>query len=298
MSEALRLSLVIVNWNTREMLRACLLSLRTAHTSWSEFEVSVVDNASSDGSAEMVRKEFPAVQLIVSEKNLGFGGANNLGFAVAKGEIIATINSDTEVHGGALPTICAYFDEHPDVGAAGPKLLNTDGSLQLSCRSFPTFMTALFNRYSLLTRLFPNNAWSREYLMSDCEHSESMDVDWVSGAALFVRREVYEAVGGFDEDYFMYSEDVDWCYRIHRHGKRVVYIPDAVIMHHIGRSTGHAPLRMIHQRHRSMWLFYRKHYSSDIVLLDIATWFAVWTRCAALVVRSAVNSLLGKDAKS
>ena len=293
------LSIVIVNWNTREMLRACLESLRTCARHWSHFEVIVVDNASSDTSVAMVREDFPEVRLIESKINLGFGGGNNLGFAAARGtKAVATINSDTEVTGDALQTLCEYFDAHPETGAVGPKLLNTDGSVQLSCRKFPGFMTALFNRYSLLTRLFPNNTWSREYLMSDCGHGESINVDWVSGAALFVRREIYDALGGFDEEYFMYSEDVDWCYRIHRAGHRIAYVPEAVIIHHIGRSTSRAPFRMVRQRHRSMWLFYRKHYSSDVVLLDIATWLAIWTRCLIHITRNTLKRLLGKEAQS
>ena len=293
------LSIVIVNWNTRDMLRACLTSLRTAAQTWPHFEVIVVDNASSDGSPDMIRSEFPEVRLIAAPKNLGFGGGNNLGFAAARAaKVVATVNSDTEVIGDALEKMCAYFTDTPDCGAAGPKLLNTDGTVQLSCRKFPGFMTALFNRYSLLTRLFPNNAWSREYLMSDCGHGESMNVDWVSGAALFVRREVFDQIGAFDEDYFMYSEDVDWCYRIHRAGWRVAYVPDAVMTHHIGRSTDRAPFKMVWQRHRSMWVFYRKLYSSDIVILDIATWMAIWGRCTVQVAGNALKRLSGRKAKS
>ncbi len=292
------LSLVIVNWNTCSMLRTCLASLVAAYERWPKFEVIIVDNGSSDDSVAMTRAEFPQFTLIENKKNLGFGGGNNAGLAVAKGKILGTINSDTEIVGDALPCICDYFAANKDVGVVGPKLLNTDGTVQLSCRRFPGFMTAFFNRYSLLTKLFPNNAWSREYLMTNCGHSMTMDVDWVSGAALFVRREVYDKVGGFDEDYFMYSEDVDWCYRIHRAGWHAAYLPDAVIIHHIGCSTGRAPFRMIWQRHRSMWIFYRKHYSFDIVLLDIATWLGIWTRFCVLTLHSACRGLLGKEIKS
>jgi len=294
----LELSIVIVNWNTRDMLRECLLSLFAACHRWPKFEIIVVDNASSDDSVAMVRADFPEVILVENKTNLGFGGGNNVGFARSTGKIIATINSDTQVLSDALEVICAYFASNEKTGAVAPKLLNTDGSVQLSCRRFPGFMTALFNRYSLLTRLFPNNAWSRDYLMSDCGHESSMDVDWVSGAALFVRREVYDSLGGFDEDYFMYSEDVDWCYRIHRAGWRVAYVPEAALIHHIGTSTGHAPFRMVWQRHRSMWLFYRKHYSADIVLLDIATWLGIWSRFAVIVTRNAIRKLLGRKVNS
>lgn len=293
-----RLSVVICNWNTRDMLAACLASLRTVAESFDGLEVVVADNGSSDGSPAMVRERFPEVVLVETGANLGFSGGNNRGLAVARGRYVMLLNSDTEIHGDALTRVCDYLDANPDVGAVGPQLLNTDGSVQLSCRRFPSFRTALFNRYSLLTRLFPRNTFSAEYLMTDEGHAATREADWVSGACLATRREVVEQVGVLDDDFFMYSEDVDWCYRMRQAGWKVVYLPEAKVMHHIGRSTGKVPNRMTYQRHRSMWLFYRKHYSRGIALVDAATFVGIATRCAFMVARNEVCQLLKLEARS
>lgn len=280
-----RLSVIIVNLNTRDLLHACLRSLVPALIA-GDAEVIVVDNGSSDDSCTMVTTEFPQVRLIALRENRGFAVANNLGMREARGRYFLVLNSDTEIIGDALTQICDFMDAHPDVGALGPKLLNTDGTLQYSCRRFPSFRTALFHRYSLMTRLFPRNRFSSEYLMTDVGHDRTMDVDWVSGAALVVRREVFESLGGFDEGFFMYAEDVDWCYRIKQAGWRVVYLPEAQILHHIGQSTRLVPYAMTYQRHRSMWRFYRKHYSRGIVLVDVATFCGIALRCGVMMIRT------------
>ncbi|MCX7624969.1 MAG: glycosyltransferase family 2 protein [Candidatus Sumerlaeaceae bacterium] len=280
-----RLSVIIVNLNTRQLLHACLRSLQAALTS-DDVEVIVVDNGSADDSCAMVANEFPQVHLIALRENRGFAVANNLGMRAARGRYFLVLNSDTEIIGDALNKICDFMDAHPEVGALGPKLLNTDGTLQYSCRRFPSFRTALFHRYSLMTRLFPRNRFSSEYLMTDVGHDRTMDVDWVSGAALVVRREIFESLGGFDEGFFMYAEDVDWCYRIKQAGWRVVYLPEAQILHHIGQSTRLVPYAMTLQRHRSMWRFYRKHYSRGIVLVDVATFCGIAIRCGVMMLRT------------
>lgn len=289
-----RLSVIIVNLNTRDLLRACLRSLAPAQAS-GDVEVIVVDNGSSDDSCAMVAAEFPQVRLIALKENRGFAVANNMGMREARGRYFLVLNSDTEVIGDALTQICDFMDSHPDVGALGPKLLNTDGTLQYSCRRFPSFRTALFHRYSLMTRLFPRNRFSSEYLMTDVGHEHTMDVDWVSGAALVVRREVFESLGGFDEGFFMYAEDVDWCYRIKQAGWRVVYLPEARILHHIGQSTRLVPYAMTYQRHKSMWRFYRKHYSRGIVLVDVATFCGIALRCVVMMIRTWLIRHLGRQ---
>ena len=291
------LSVVIVNWNTLDLLRACLASLR-AQPAAGGTEVIVVDNGSSDGSPAMVAAEFPEVRLFALTENRGFGGGNNLGFAESRGRVLLALNSDTEVHPGAMDALVAAFDDDPAIGAAGARLLNTDGTIQLSCRRFPDWKTAFFHRYSLMTRLFPNNRFSRQYLMTDAAHDRPRRPDWVSGACLAVRGEVYQAVGGLDEDYFMYAEDVDWCYRIRKAGWEIAYVPDARVTHHIGRSTRKAPYRMIYQRHRSMWTFYRKHYSRGVTLVDVATALGIAGRCAMLTVQAFVGRMLGRGARA
>ncbi|MFN3689658.1 MAG: glycosyltransferase family 2 protein [Fimbriimonadales bacterium] len=255
---ATRLTVQIVNWNAREPLRAALRSL-LAHPPQFDYEIIVLDNASSDGSVPMLEKEFPEVKCIVSERNLGFSRGHNLAARAAQGEYLLILNPDTEVLPGALDALVAYAERHPEVGIIGPKILNPDGSLQYSCRRFPNPVAALF-RNTPLGRLFPNNPYTREYLMTDWDHNSTREVDWVSGAALFIRRAVFEQLGGFDEQFFMYCEDMDLCYRAWQAGYKVVYYPEPKVKHAIGRSTDQVANKMIITFHRSMYRFYKKHY--------------------------------------
>jgi hypothetical protein len=240
-----------------EDTRACLASLE-ARRDECDFEVIVIDNGSRDGSADMMGREFPWVRLIRSEKNLGFTGGHNHCLSVRKGADALVLNSDTIVHPGALSTLLKYSREHPDAGILGPKLLNPDGSLQFSCRRFPNPVAALF-RNTFIGRLFPKNKWTREYLMEDLSHSEPCNVDWVSGAALYVTKAVMDKIGVLDGAYFMYCEDVDWCFRAHRGGFNVMYVPTSVITHAIGTSSSKAANKMIVRFHKSMLRFYRKN---------------------------------------
>ena len=251
------LSITICSWNTIEDLRACLASLRAVKDEAS-FEVIIVDNASTDGSAQMVADEFSEFRLFTQAENLGFTGGHNLAIAQRKGEHALPLNSDTIVHPGALRDLLAYLDSHPEVGILGPKLLNPDGSLQFSCRRFPNPTAALF-RNTPLGKLFPNNRFTREYLMQDWNHDEPREVDWVSGAAMLVHGEVIRKIGAFDPGYFMYCEDVDWCWRTWEAGYKVMYLPSAVITHAIGRSTDKVANKMIVRFHKSMLRFYRLH---------------------------------------
>lgn len=292
-----RLSVVLINLNTRDFLHACLVSMKSRLTD-PAFEVILVDNGSTDGSVEMVNSEFPQVRVFPQGKNLGFTKANNIGLREARGQYLLVLNSDTEIVDDALEKMCDYMDAHPDIGALGAQLLNTDGTVQLSCRAFPSFKTVLFHRYSLMTRLFPRNRYSAEYLMTDTGHKETMDVDWVSGACLLTRRETTDQVGLLDEGFFIYAEDVDWCYRMKQAGWRVVYYPDAKVMHHIGRATRKIPYKMTYERHRSMWRFYKKHYSRGFVLIDVATWLGVVLRCAFVMTKTTLHSMLQKEPRA
>ncbi len=256
------LTIQIVNWNAREPLRAALRSI-LAHPPHFPYEIIVVDNASSDGSVQMLEKEFPEIKLIVSEQNLGFSRGHNLAARAARGKYQFILNPDTEVMPNALDLLVEFAEKHPEVAIIGPKILNPDGSLQYSCRRFPNPTAALF-RNTPLGKLFPNNRYTREYLMTDWDHSSIREVDWVSGAALFIQREVFERLGGFDEQFFMYCEDMDLCYRAWQAGYKVVYYPEPVIIHAIGRSTDLVANKMIITFHRSMYLFYKKHYTHKI----------------------------------
>ncbi|MCS6777470.1 MAG: glycosyltransferase family 2 protein [Chloroherpetonaceae bacterium] len=264
------LSVIILNWNTCALLEKCLHSLECPQPGI-VFEVLVVDNASEDGSREMVRDLFPHVRLKVNPTNIGFGAGNNSGISGTAGRYILFLNSDTVVLEGSLSRLVQYADSRPEVGIVGPKLLNEDGSLQYSCRRYPSLGAGFF-RNTPLGRLFPHNRYAADYLMQDWDHSEPRDVDWVSGAALMIRRRLVEQIGAFDEDFFMYCEDVDLCWRANHaphpdlpgQNWRVAYYPGAVIYHFIGKSSDQVPTRMTYEFHRSQYLFYKKHYAASM----------------------------------
>lgn len=262
-------SVVIVSYNGRDLLRRCLSSLYQ-HTRNQQFEVIVIDNASLDGTPEMVEAEFGQVRLVRRETNGGYARAVNQGFALAQGDVVLVLNPDAELTADILTPMRSYLLAHPDIGILAPKLTNDDGSLQLSCRAFPGFSAALFNRYSLLTRLFPSNRFSTRYLMSTFDHSTIADVDWVSGACWLLPRTVHEEIGPLDERYFWSIEDVDFCQRVHRAGKRVVYYPEVSLLHHIGGSSATLPNRSIAERHRGMWRYYRQYLRPRTAIARVA----------------------------
>jgi hypothetical protein len=253
------LSVVIVYYRALDALPACLASLPAACEGLT-YEVLVVDNASGDDMAGQVRRNFPAVRWFDNEANVGFARGVNRGLAEARGRCLALLNPDCEAAAGSLTALVRHLDEHPEVGAVGPRILDPDGSLQLSCRRFPTHWTGLFNRYSLATRLFPNNPWSRSYLMLDFDHASTRAVDWISGACLVTRRDVVERVGPMDEAFFLFNEDVDWCRRMGQAGYQVVYHPAATVTHAVGASKGALPVWLLWRRHQGMRHYYRKHH--------------------------------------
>lgn len=266
------LSIVIVNWNVKDLLAHCLESIfRTCEGL--EIEVIVIDNASADGSPQMIRERFPQVCLIANERNAGFTRANNQGIAVAKGRYILLLNPDTEVLDGALSTMVCYMDAHPNVGALGPRLLHSDGRVQSSRRRFPTLTTA-FLESTILQQWFPRNRILRRYYCLDHSDEEEQEVDWVVGACLMMRREALDKVGLLDEHFFMYSEEMDWCYRVVKRGWRVVYLPSAQVVHHEGRSSS----QVVPQRHiyfqSSKVYYFRKYFG---LWGEILRWFLLGT---------------------
>ncbi len=256
-----QLSVCIVSWNVREDLLSCLRSLRGAEGDI-RAEVIVVDNASTDGSVEAIRHRFPHVKLIRNNENRGFAAASNQGLAAAGGELLLLLNPDTVLPPGALVELHQAAAQDPGAGIIGPKLVNPDGSLQHSCRRFPTPMAALF-RHTFLGRLFPRNRWSAEYVMADWDHTEPREVDWVSGACMLIRRNLYEAIGPLDEGFFWGSEDVDYCFRARRAGRQVLYTPRPAIVHRVGASTNRVPIRTLLRFHRSMHRLYCKHFARN-----------------------------------
>lgn len=284
------LSVIILNWNTQELLEKCLRSLQCPQPGL-DFEVIVVDNASEDRSREMVRELFPEVILIGNPINVGFGAGNNKALPTAKGRYVLFLNSDTVVQEGALAGLVRYTDANPDIGIAGPKLLNGDGSLQYSCRRYPNLGTGFF-RNTPLGRLFPKNRFNTDYLMTDWDHNTPRDVEWVSGAALMMRRSLLDEIGSFDEEFYMYCEDVDLCWRANHTPRkegglwRVAYFPDSIIYHLIGKSSDKVPTRMTYEFHRSQWLFYKKHYRAT------TPWYlrpliplGIWLRAGGQMIR-------------
>lgn len=232
------LSIVIVNWNTREMLRDCLRSVLSGLGPLAA-EILVSDNASSDGSVEMVRAEFPAVRLIVNDRNLGFAGGNNVALRVATGRHVLLLNTDTLVHGDVLPEAVAWLDAHPAVGVLGPRVLNADGSVQPSCSAFPSLRHLAMQTLGL-TRIAALDA----YRMTGWDRASERRVDVISGAAMFVRRAAMAEVGLLDEAFFFYGEETDWCHRFRRAGWELVFAPIPEITHFGNGSAG----RLNHRR--------------------------------------------------
>lgn len=259
-------SIVIVNWNVRDLLRRCLHSI--VQTPVSGIEVIVVDNASTDGSGDVVQVEFPDVHLVINARNQGFPAAVNQGISLARGRYVLVLNPDTEVLGDAVATMVAFADEHPDVGVVGPQLLNPDGSVQSSRRRFPTLATALFES-TWLQPYAPRRLLER-YRVGDQPDGVVQDVDWLTGAALMARRQAIEQVGPMDERFFMYSEELDWCRRFREAGWRVVYLPTAQIIHHEGKSSEQVlPARHIHFQTSKVRYFRKYHGRAAAELLRL-----------------------------
>ncbi len=259
------LSVIIVNWNVKDLLRQCLLSVQAA-------EIIVVDSASNDGSPDMVRTEFPQVRLIASPENLGYARGNNVGAAAAQGRYLFLLNPDTVVQPEALARLTAYMEARPRVGAVGPQLLWPDGSLQSSRRRFPT-PGSLFWESTLLEQWFPGNRYARRYHLADTPAQQSQRVDWVVGAAILIRREAWQQVGPIDETFFMYFEETDWCHRTALAGWEVHYLPTAQVTHYEGKSSEQVAAARTLRFQRSKLRYTRKYFGRGwAVLLRLFLW--------------------------
>lgn len=257
------LSIVIVNYNGGALVERCLASINE-HPLDGKMEVIVVDNASTDGSGERIAALYPWAALSRLTVNQGLAKAFNQGIAAAGGRYILSLDNDTILLPGALDALLAFMDSHPSVGAAGSRLFNPDMTIQQTARRFPSAWNAIFGRRSLLTRWFPNNPLARRYLMPEKEGSEQpFRVDWMSAAALIVRREAIEQVGAMDPDFFVYWVDADWCYRINEGGWQIYCVPASRIIHDENLRSGRRDrrrTRMIIDFHKAAYRFYRKHY--------------------------------------
>lgn len=247
------LSIVIVTWNARDVLLPAVESI-FREVKGISYEVIVVDNDSKDGSADAVETEFPQAKVIRCPRNLGFAGGNNVGLREIQGRYAVLLNSDTITHAGAFERMVRTMDEHPEVGACGPQLLNPDGSKQNCFHNFPTLTTELVN-LSLLKMLFPVKYPSKRQ-----DYAQPIEVDAVLGACMMVRREVLEKVGPMDDGYFFFLEETDWCARIREAGWKIVHIPDARITHLYGESTKKKmPTETYIEYYRSLYRFFGKN---------------------------------------
>jgi len=251
-------SIIIVSWNTKKYLNKCLQSIyKTIHNL--KFEVIVVDNDSDDSSPEMVKKDFPQVNLICAGSNLGFAKANNIGIKKSKGRYIVIMNSDVEILNNCLEIMYTYIDKHPSIGILGPKILNPDKTLQRSFKKFPTLWNNLC-RACYLDKIFPHSKLFEGALITFFSIYIISNVDVLIGAFWLIRRESLDCVGLLDENFFMYSEDIDWCKRFKNVGWDVVYFPDAEIIHYGGGSSANAPIKFYIEYQRANLQYWKKHH--------------------------------------
>ena len=269
-------SIIIVNWNTKELLRDCLSSVYE-HAGDIDYEIIVIDNASTDGSAEMVKNDFGQVILIENTENRGFAAANNQGMAVAKGRYVLLLNSDTIVLDNAIAKTVRFADENPRAAVTGCRVLNPDRTLQRTCFRFPSILNMLLSS-TYLYKLFPKNRFFGREQMTWWDRNDVRQVDVVTGCYMLVRREAIEQVGMMDEGFFIYGEETDWCYRFKNEGWKVMFAPIGQIIHFGGQSTAQRPVAMIVQLRLSILKFMKKHYSRPAYLTArflVALFFAV-----------------------
>ncbi len=247
------ISIIIVSWNTAGLLENCLASILVGPPT-SPFEIWIVDNASTDGTPRMVREKFPQVHLIENHENIGFARANNQAIQQCTGKYILLLNPDTLVSSGALQALIDFLDNHSEAGAAGARIINPDGSLQVSSHPRPTLSRELWRLFHL-DSLSPYAA----YPLTKWDANRPQEVDVLMGACLLLRREVLDQVGFLDEDYFIYSEEVDLCYRIQRAGWRMYWVPLAQVVHFGGQSTQQVPAEMFLNLYHSKIKYFRKH---------------------------------------
>ena len=291
------LSVIVVSWNTRTYLARCLASIPQA-AGPVVFEVIVVDNGSSDGTQTLVATQFPDVRLIQNEENVGFGRANNIGVKASRGQFLLVLNADCELAPGALTTMIEVLDREPSLAGVFCRLLNTDGSLQPSVhRSLPSpwsligdvfFLTSIRH---LLYRRPALHRWLLHWTVK--AHRHPHDVAWGGGACMVFRRGAFEAVGGFDEGFFMYCEDMDICKRICALGFRLRYLPGPSVIHHWGKATRQLPAVMLREAYRSRIYYFEKHFpgwggqmARALAVLELGVRWALWSALALIPSRS------------
>jgi GT2 family glycosyltransferase len=292
-----KVSIVIVNWRTPQLLRGCLLALGNDEHKDS-FELYVVDNASGDESLSILANEFPYVNVIANEKNVGFSKACNQVIPKAKGGYVLLLNPDTVVVDNAVSKLAAFLDNNLQCGAVGPKILNEDGTLQLACRrSFPSPKAAFF-RLTYLSKLFPKLPLFAKYNMTYIDPDKAVAVDALSGSCMMVRKNVIDKIGLLDEDIFMFGEDIDWCWRIKQAGWQVFYNPQAVIYHSHGASSRLRPIGATFDLHKGMEVFYRKHLAKKYwPIFNQLVYMAIWLRALLFVMVNLIKAQMSNKGK-
>jgi GT2 family glycosyltransferase len=287
------LSIIITNFNSKQYLYNCIASITSDIGGTFEYEVIVVDDASNDGSQEMVREKFPAVMLISNDKNIGYIASNNKGIKMSKGHLILCLNNDTVIKKGAIKGLMNLIKAHPDAGAVGPKLINSDGTIQYQCRrSFPSPLNS-FLYFSGVSRLFPKSRVFGAYLMTYLDDDLTVKVDALCGAAMMLKRDVIDSVGVMDEGYFMYGDDIDWCYRIKNAGWNIYYYPASEIIHYGGRGGSRKmPYQNIYRFHMAMAIYHKKHNAKSYPwIVNMLVYTGIWLK----FVLSVFASILRKD---
>jgi GT2 family glycosyltransferase len=282
------LSIVIVSWNTRELLRACLASVFENATNL-KLETFVVDNSSADGSADMVRERFPQVRLIENKNNVGFAVANNQAFPQCSADFVLLLNSDTVIVDRALQVLVDFMRRTPDAGAIGPRLLHPRLKMRvLGCGHQPTLWHEFNHQVGLSWLLSQNRFFRGTYLFANVHDDKVREVEWISGAAMLVRSEVIKSVGGLSERWFMYAEDMEWCQRIQRAGWKLFSVPNAVVEHHLSASTKQRDdaAMMSITGGRSYFIYSQKPSPLKLLLFDLVSISGTLVRAAVFYIRS------------
>lgn len=290
------LSIIVVTaFNGREFVSQFLRSVLKESQSFPR-EIFVVDNASTDDTAEFVKKNFPEVCMIQNDQNLGFARGNNIALARSTGDYVCLINPDVVVLDDCLKQIVAFMEAHPDVGLLGPQIVSPDGSIQRSCMRFPNLWNC-FCRAIALDSLFPRSAMVKGQLMPDFNHQETRDVDIMNGCFWVARREALAQVGSLDERFFMYGEDLDWCRRFHDAGWRVVYFPGAKAIHYGGGMTSHAPVHFYIYQQIARTIYWQKHHTKKaLFLFELLTIVQELTRVVGYGILSFLRRSHRRDA--
>lgn len=267
-----KISIIIVSWNAREYLLKCLRSVMLTEGRCN-LEVIVVDNASSDASVEMVLEQFPRVQVIRNDRNLGFARANNIGIRNSRGRYLCLINSDVVLLHGCIERLVDLLEENQEIGIAGPKILDADGKVQRSCMGFPTIRNTI-GRSLALDRVFPRSRVLGGKLMTFSSHNTTRLVDVINGCFWIVRRKALDDVGLLDEDFFIYGEDIDWCKRFNKAGWRVMFFPHAEAIHYGGASSSNAPIKFYLERQHADLQYWQKHHTRfEYLVYMLIMWF-------------------------